>query len=205
MYNHVGNNLKKAFYILILVLTISCKNEKKETNPLVIEYQNKGIEYHFENKIDSAIVFFKKALEIESTDITTIESLIKIYWDNQEPNKALAFIENLPREAQESTTLLIYRGMSLEKLNKSSEAMKLYKKAFKVNPKVKFNSGENIMEFVGYLLLQTVTGEKDHALVEFDKLKKKKLTESEKQYIKSIEPVFRNYKGGGYNGIFRNK
>ena len=49
------------------------------------------------------------------------------------------------------------------------------------------------------------TGEKDHALVEFDKLKKKKLTESEKQYIKSIEPVFRNYKGGGYNAIFGNK
>ena len=72
--------MKKAFYILILILTISCKNEKNERNILVIKYQEKGIEYQMENKIDSAIVFYKKAIEIEPTDIITIESLIKAYW-----------------------------------------------------------------------------------------------------------------------------
>jgi hypothetical protein len=83
--------------------------------------------------------------------------------------------------------------------------MELYKKAFNESSKIRYKSEKNLMEFIGYLTLQTVVGEKEKALAEFKKLKEKNLTESEKQYINSIEPIIRNYKGGGYNGIFRNK
>jgi len=61
------------------------------------------------------------------------------------------------------------------------------------------------MEFIGYLTLQTVVGEKEKALAELKNLKGKELTESEKQYINSIEPIIRNYKDGGYNGILGNE
>ena len=88
---------------------------------------------------------------------------------------------------------------------KSVLIMKLYKKAFNESSKIRYKSEKNLMEFIGYLTLQTVVGEKEKALAEFKKLKEKNLTESEKQYINSIEPIIRNYKGGGYNGIFRNK
>jgi hypothetical protein len=81
----------------------------------------------------------------------------------------------------------------------------LYKKAFEQSPKIRYKNEENLMEFIGYLMLQTIVGEKEQALAEFDRLKEKKLTESEKQYIKSIQPLIENYKGGGYNAIFGNE
>ena len=85
-------------------------------------------------------------------------------------------------------------------MDKLNDAMELYKKAFNESFKIRYKSEKNLMEFIGYLTLQTVVGEKEKALAEFKKLKEKNLTESEKQYINSIEPIIRNYKGGGYNG-----
>ena len=154
-----------------------------------------------ENKTDSAIIFYKKALEIDPTDIPTYESLIKTYWWNKQPELALEIIENVPNEIKESNSILILKGMTLERMDKLNEAMELYKKAFKESPKIRYKNEENLMEFIGYLTLQTVVGEKEQALAEFERLKKKKLTESEKQYINSIEPIIRNYRGGGYNGL----
>jgi tetratricopeptide (TPR) repeat protein len=191
--------------ILITLLLISCKKEEEKRNPLVIEYQEKGIEYQMENKSDSAIVFYKKALGIEPTDITTIESLIKTYWWNEQPELALKILNEVPNEIKESNSILTLKGMTLEKMDNLNDAMKLYKKAFKESPKIRYENEENIMEFIGYLTLQAVVGEKEKALAELKNLKGKKLTESEKHYINSIEPIIRNYKGGGYNGILGNE
>ncbi|WP_282115935.1 tetratricopeptide repeat protein [Cellulophaga baltica] len=191
--------------ILTFLLLISCKKEEEKRNPLVIEYQERGIEYQMENKSDSAIVFYKKALGIEPTDITTIESLIKTYWWNEQPELAFKILNEVPNEIKESNSILTLKGMTLEKMDNLNQAMELYKKAFKESPKIRYENEENIMEFVGYLTLQTVVGEKEKALAELKNLKGKKLTESEKQYINSIEPIIRNYKGGGYNGILGNK
>ena len=197
--------MRKAIYISILILIFSCKNENKKPNPLSIEFHNKAIEYQMENKIDSAIVFFKKAIEIDSTEVSTYESLIKIYWWNKQPELALEILKKVPEEIKESNSILTLKGMTLEKMDKLNDAMELYKKVFKESPKIRYKSEKNIMEFIGYLTLQTVVGEKEKAIAEINKLKEKKLTESEKQYINSIEPIIRNYKGGGYNGIIGNK
>ena len=95
--------------------------------------------------------------------------------------------------------------MTLEKMDKLNQAMDLYKTAFEQSPKIRYENEENLMEYIGYLTLQTVIGEKQKAIAELDRLKSKKLTESEKQYVNSIEPYIRNYKGGGYNSIFGNE
>ncbi|MFC5196622.1 tetratricopeptide repeat protein [Bizionia hallyeonensis] len=197
--------MKRAIYISILVLIFSCKNEKKERNPLVVAYQEKGIEYEMENKTDSAIVFYKKAIEIAPTDITTIESLTKTYWRNEQPELALEILNKVPSEIKQFNSILTLKGMTLEKMDKLNESMELYKKAFEQSPKIRYKNEENLMEFIGYLMLQTIVGEKEQALAEFDRMKEKKLTESEKQYIKSIQPLIENYKGGGYNAIFGNE
>ena len=67
------------------------------------------------------------------------------------------------------------------------------------------NEKANLMSAVAIEQANVDKLKKEKALAEFKKLKEKNLTESEKQYINSIEPIIRNYKGGGYNGIFRNK
>ena len=197
--------MRKTIYISILILIFSCKNENKKPNPLSIEFHNKAVEYQMENKIDSAIVFFKKAIEIDSSEISTYESLIKIYWWNKQPELALEILKNVPDGIKESNSILIFKGMTLEKMNKLNEAIELYKKAFNENPEILYKKGKNVMEYIGYLTLQTVIGEKKQALIKFEQLKEKELTESEKQYINSIEPIIRNYKGGGYNAIMGNK
>ncbi|WP_157358433.1 tetratricopeptide repeat protein [Winogradskyella sp. J14-2] len=197
--------MKKAIYISILVILISCKNEKNKPNPLVIEYQEKGIEFQMQNKTDSAIVYFKKALEIDPTDIPTYESLVKTYWWNKQPELALGILESVPTEMQKTNSILTLKGMTLEKMDKLNHAMDLYKTAFEQSPKIRYENEKNLMEYIGYLTLQTIIGEKQKAIAELDRLKSKKLTESEKQYVNSIEPYIRNYKGGGYNAIFVNE
>ena len=158
-----------------------------------------------ENKADSAVFYYKKAIKLEPTEIAIIESLVKMYWINEQPELALKNLNEAPNEIKESNSILILKGMTLETMDKLNDAMELYKKAFNESSKIRYKSEKNLMEFIGYLTLQTVVGEKEKALAEFKKLKEKNLTESEKQYINSIEPIIRNYKGGGYNGIFRNK
>ena len=158
-----------------------------------------------ENKADSAVFYYKKAIKLEPTEIAIIESLVKMYWINEQPELALKNLNEAPNEIKESNSILILKGMTLEKMDKLNDGMELYKKAFNESSKIRYKSEKNLMEFIGYLTLQTVVGEKEKALAEFKKLKEKNLTESEKQYINSIEPIIRNYKGGGYNGIFRNK
>ena len=158
-----------------------------------------------ENKADSAVFYYKKAIKLEPTEIAIIESLVKMYWINEQPELALKNLNEAPNEIKESNSILILKGMTLEKMDKLNDAMELYKKAFNESSKIRYKSEKNLMEFIGYLTLQTVVGKKEKALAEFKKLKEKNLTESEKQYINSIEPIIRNYKGGGYNGIFRNK
>ena len=197
--------MKKVIYISILTILISCKNEKKEPNPLVIEYQEKGIEFQIQNKTDSAIVYFKKALEIDPTDIPTYESLVKTYWWNEQPELALKILESVPTEMRKSSSILTFKGMTLEKMDRLNEAMDLYKTAFEQSPKVRYKNEKNIMEYVGYLTLQTIVGEKDKAIVDLNRLKSKELTESEKQYVNSIEPLIRNYNGGGYSAILGNE
>ncbi|WP_375325369.1 tetratricopeptide repeat protein [Flagellimonas sp. GZD32] len=197
--------MKKAIYISILTIFISCKNEKKEQNPLVVEYQEKGIEFQMQNKTDSAIVYFNKALEIDPTDIPTYESLVKTYWWNEQPELALGILESAPTEMQKSNSILTLKGMTLEKMDKLNQAMDLYKTAFEQSPKVRYKNEKNIMEYIGYLTLQTIVGEKEKAIADLNRLKSKELTESEKQHVNSIEPLILNYNGGGYNAIFGNE
>ncbi len=172
---------------------------------MVIEYQEKGIEFQMQNKTDSAIVYFKKALQIDPTDIPAYESLVKTYWWNEQPELALEILESAPTEMQKSNSILTLKGMALEKMDKLNQAMDLYKTAFEQSPKIRYENEKNLMEYIGYLTLQTVIGEKQKAIAELERLRSKKLTESEKQYVNSIEPNIRNYKGGGYNAILGNK
>lgn len=172
---------------------------------MVIEYQEKGIEFQMRNKTDSAIVYFKKALEIDPTDIPTYESLVKTYWWNEQPELALEVLESAPAEMLEHSSILTFKGMTLEKMDRMNEAMTLYKIAFEQSPKVRYKSEKNIMEYVGYLTLQTVIGEKEKAVAGLNRLKSKELTKSEKQYVNSIEPLIRNYNGGGYSAILKSE
>ena len=205
LYVIVGNNLRKAFYISILIILFSCNKGERIPNPLAIKYQEKGVSYQMENKADSAVFYYKKAIKLEPTEIAIIESLVKMYWINEQPELALKNLNEAPNEIKESNSILTLKGMTLEKMGKLNEAMELYKKAFKESPKIRYKSEKNVMEFIGYLTLQTIVGEKEKALTEFKKLKEKKMSESEKQYINSIETIIKNYKGGGYNGILGNK
>jgi len=168
---------------------------------LVITYHQKGIEFRLQNETDSAIVYFKKALNIDPTDIPTYESLVKTYWLNDQPELALEVLDSTPSKIRESISILTFMGMTLEKMNKLNEAMKFYEMAFNLSPKIQYNSEEDIMEYIGYLTLQTIVGEKEKSIADLKHLKSTELTEAEKQYVNLIEPLIQNYRGGGYTEI----
>lgn len=194
-----------AGILLTILLLFSCNKENKTSNPLVIKYQEKGVSYQMENKIDSAIYYYKKAIKLEPNEIVSIESLVKIYWLNEQPQLALKTINELPNKTQKRSPILVLKGMTLEKMNRLNDAMELYKKAYNLIPEIKYESEKNIIEFIGYLTLQTVIGKKEKTLKEFKKMKEKKLTETERQYVNFIEPIIKKYNGGGYNKIVENE
>ena len=202
LYLLVGNNLRQTFYISILILLFSCNKGEKTTNPLAIKYQEKGVSCQMENKLDSAVFYYKKAIKLEPTEIAIIESLVKIYWLNEQPELALKTINEFPNKIKERSPVLVLKGMTLEKMN---TVIELYKKAYHKIPEIKYESEKNIIEYIGYLTLQTVIGKKEKTLNEFKKLKEKKLSETERQYVNYIEPIISKYKGGGYNGILENE
>ena len=200
-----GNNLRQTFYIPILILLFSCNKGEKTTNPLAKKYQEKGVSYQMENKLDSAIFYYKKAIKLEATEIAIIESLVKIYWLNEQPELALKTINEFPTKTKGRSHVLILKGMTLEKMNELNTAMELYKKVYHKIPEIKYEREKNIIEYIGYLTLQTVIGKKEKTLNEFKKLKEKKLSETERQYVNYIEPIIRKYKGGGYEEITENE
>ena len=191
--------------LLTISLLISCNKGNKTPNPLAIKYQEKGVSYQMENKTDSAIFYYKKSIKLEPNELASIESLVKIYWLNEQPQLALKAINELPNKIQERSPILVLEGMTLEKMNRLNDAMELYKQAYNLIPEIKYENEKNIIEFIGYLTLQTVIGKKEKTLNEFKKLKEKKLTENERQYVNFIEPIIKKYKGGGYNKIVGNE
>ena len=191
--------------LLTISLLFSCNKENKTSNPLAIKYQEKGVSYQMENKTDSAIFYYKKAIKLEPNEIASIESLVKIYWLNEQPQLALKAINELPNKIQERSPILVLEGMTLEKMNRLNDAMELYKQAYNLIPEIKYENEKNIIEFMGYLTLQTVIGKKEKTLNEFKNLKEKKLTETERQYVNFIEPIIKKHKGGGYNKIVENE
>jgi tetratricopeptide (TPR) repeat protein len=198
--------MKRLIVILLTIsLLFSCNKENKTSNPLAIKYQEKGVSYQMENKTDSAIFYYKKAMKLEPNEIASIESLVKIYWLNEQPQLALKAINELPNKIQERSPILVLEGMTLEKMNRLNDAMELYKQAYNLIPEIKYENEKNIIEFMGYLTLQTVIGKKEKTLNEFKNLKEKKLTKTERQYVNFIEPIIKNYKGGGYNKIVKNE
>jgi tetratricopeptide (TPR) repeat protein len=191
--------------LLTILLLFSCNQGNKTPNPLAIKYQEKGVSYQMENKTDSAIFYYKKAIKLEPNEIASIESLVKIYWLNEQPQLALKTINELPNKIQERSPILVLEGMTLEKMNRLNDAMELYKQAYNLIPEIKYENEKNIVEFIGYLTLQAVIGKKEKTINEFKKLKEKKLNETERQYVNYIEPIIKKYKGGGYNGILENE
>ena len=113
-----------------------------------------------ENKTDSAIFYYKKAIKLEPNELASIESLVKIYWLNEQPQLALKAINELPNKIQERSPILVLEGMTLEKMNRLNDAMELYKQAYNLIPEIKYENEKNIVEFIGYLTLQAVIGKK---------------------------------------------
>lgn len=160
--------MKIVLFIAISFLLISCENKTEKPNPVAVKLQEKGLEFHTQNKKDSAIFYYNKALKVDPTDITTYESIVKLFWWNEQPENALEILANAPKEMQNHNSILIFKGMTLERMNKLNDAKDLYKIAFAQSPKVKYKDEQNRMEFFGYLILQTVAGQKQKAVMELD-------------------------------------
>ena len=100
-------------------------------------YVNKGVAYHDAGNYDSAIVFYKKALEIEPGSLLANYeiSLSYLYQRNyEEAIKHSDFIINSGKANDRyMVTALMNKGSSLDAMGKSKEAVSVFKKALKIN------------------------------------------------------------------------
>lgn len=125
------------FSSLLFVILISCDQTKKEITykPEAVQLNNQGIKLMFSMQKDSALVLFKKAIEIDETFDQPYSNLIQLYLEKREYDDALLANKKLinlkPDLAEAWTTLgMIYDLKTDSVQSKSSyiESIKLLDK-----------------------------------------------------------------------------
>lgn len=97
-------------------------------------YANLGTIYFNENKVDSALYYFEKAIELNPNHYESLNNLGLIYLRNNQPNVAIHYLSKSVSLNPKNEFALNNIGVCWEKQNALGQAILFYKKALKVNP-----------------------------------------------------------------------
>lgn len=121
--------------LIIIFIFASCHSQpkkKKVYNPKAIELNNKGAEFIKVQKIDSAIFYFDKALEIDSAYDVAYENKCNIYSSRKDFKTALEVSEKANSNIPDFAEGWFYSGLLEDKLGDSLKAIECYKQSIKI-------------------------------------------------------------------------
>lgn len=191
-------NFKNRFatFLCILFILTSCHTQQKKIiyNPKAVALNNKAAEFTKIQKLDSAIFYFDKALEIDSTYYLPYENKCNIYCTLKDFKTALKVSEKAISVIPDFAEGLFYSGLLNDKLGDSLKAIEYYKQSIKLfdvrisstdNPKIL--KGNKFNRAIAYILIgQEDKGQNeikelmksypsDSSLVTYSKLNKQEL------------------------------
>lgn len=151
----LSNQFKKS-------LDIALKLDKKKPN--TIEFLKLiGSSYHGLTKYPEAIKYFKKAITINSSDITALSNLASaLKEDNQLEEAEKYFMHSLSLNSNQPDALTNL-GLLLQLQSKYSEAIQLHKKALQISP-----NNVNVLHNLAFAL--KVKGDKEESITYYNQL-----------------------------------
>lgn len=94
-----------------------------------------GITFFLRNGYEEGISYFEKALEIDPNHLIALEILMEHYIKEGEPEKVQIYFDRLKSIAPKYSELLVNRGDTLFKDQKSHQAVELWKNALLFTPR----------------------------------------------------------------------
>ncbi len=172
---------------------ISEVNKKKAT-----ELNNQAVELRMNGELDKAINLYKKAYEIDESNLNVHFSILGIYIQKKEIKKAFDFLDKLSKEQKKTVYYYQTKGNLFEYDGKIDEAKENYKKAYELNEMVEIKNESDLNTLINYTMLETFAGHKEKAVNRINEtLKLEWLTEANKDYLETFRNEFEFYQGDG--------
>jgi len=127
--------MKHLILLLIIVGFFSCKNSKEQNpkyNAKAIELNNKAIKLLQNNKLDSALILFDHAIELDDNFYMPHSNKIGIYLRMKEYNKALFESEIVIKKKPDGAEGWFVAGILNEHQGNNKKAITYYKKSIKI-------------------------------------------------------------------------
>lgn len=125
--------MKYITCVFILILFTACSQEciGDSFDERAISLHEKGLEFHYESKYDSAIVYFKQATEVDSCYPQSYASLFSAYVAIEEFEKALQNLKIIIDKTPENGRSWMVYGMLNELTENKKQAQISYEKSIK--------------------------------------------------------------------------
>ncbi|MFD2831797.1 tetratricopeptide repeat protein [Gramella sp. AN32] len=194
-------------FIFFLIILSSCNDNSasKEDQQNALELNNAASEFLMNGEISKAEKFYSKASKLDPENIDYNYALIGIFIQRKEFDRAHETLESLPESNKETPYYFQTKGYIFEKAGKLQKAQLNYKKAYKLTDPIKVKEETDLMPLIGFLMLETLAGEKDKAVNRINKvLQSSWLTNSNKEYLETFRNEFEYYSGKG-NSDFEQK
>jgi tetratricopeptide (TPR) repeat protein len=131
-FRRISDPMKIFLFTVIALLLVSCSNEEPQ-NHIQIEYNNKAMSFSRNGQIDSAIKYFNKSIELDSSYSTAYWNLLITYSTTKNKDsiqKGINNIHKLNNLIVDSVKYSFQLGLFYEVINKHDVAKKYYKEYY---------------------------------------------------------------------------
>lgn len=114
-----------------------CKIAIKKDPKLFLAYSLLGFLFEENNEYDKAIKMYEKSIKGDPDHLDSYLGLERIYEERKEYKRLLRLYNKRIRRKLDTASAYYGRGLTYDKMGRRNDAIRSYKKAFEINPKMK--------------------------------------------------------------------
>jgi len=179
---------------------ISCQNNSisEADKKKAIELNDQAVELIRDGKVEEAQDLYEQAHEIDESNPLVHRSLIGVYGQTKEFDKAFELLDELPEEMKNSAYYYQVKGRIYELAGDMGKAQENFIKAYEVSEIGEINSETDLNTLVNYAMAETVAGHRLRAVNRLnDALKINWLKESDIEFLETFRNEIEFYQGNG--------
>jgi tetratricopeptide (TPR) repeat protein len=129
--------MKQFIPFILVLLFLSCSNESKQQpdqvyNPEAIELNNKAVKLSQRFQVDSALMLYDQAIELDETYYLPHSNKVNIYVRRKEYDKALYEAEMAVKKKPDLAEAVFFAGLLNEKQGNLKKAKEYYLKSIEI-------------------------------------------------------------------------
>lgn len=163
-----------------------------------LELNNQAVEFMIKGEINKAEKLYKKAFEIDKTNLNIHSALLGIYGQKKEVEKAFELLDKLPNEKKETAYYYQKKGGIYELAGNMKLAKINYNKTYELSKIGEIKNEADLNTLVGYAMIETFAGHKEKAIDRLNEaLKNDWLTQNNIELLETFRNDFELYQGKG--------